>query len=310
MLLDLGFTSRGISFEDLALDSTLDPAGLLRDYLTIFVAPGLDESAFSFLREISANGGRLERFVFLGGVAVINLSGDSFFESSLAPGGVDYRRAANHDSENLRLRSHPYATGEGYAGTTLFNSSFANWGPSDGGHVESFPEGSQQIVTNTDGPAMVEYNYGAGRVIVTTLNFCSASSQASRGAALQNLLKYSRFFNGLAQTPGLTATPTSTPTNTPTGLVTDTPTITATPNVTDTPTETPMPSPTPTSDFAPCAGDCNTDGIVNVGEIIRAVGIALGNQALSACPAADDDGNGTVSIGELILAVNRALNGC
>jgi hypothetical protein len=59
-----------------------------------------------------------------------------------------------------------------------------------------------------------------------------------------------------------------------------------------------------------CAGDCNGDGEVPVNELITAVNIALGNSALTACPAVDTGGDGDVGINELIQAVNSALAGC
>jgi hypothetical protein len=59
-----------------------------------------------------------------------------------------------------------------------------------------------------------------------------------------------------------------------------------------------------------CPGDCNEDGIVTVDELVRGVGVALGDLALSACPALDLNGNGDVTIDELVNAVNGALNGC
>ena len=239
----------------------------------------------------------------------LTLSSGSLFEENLAPDGVDFRSLSVHESEILRLRAHPYVTGEGFSGSTLLNSSFASWGPTDGGHLEGLPAGAQQIITNVDGPSMIEYDHGAGKVIVTTFNFCSASA-ASQGAPLHNLLKYGRFYNGLAQTPGLTVTPTATPTNTQTGLPTGTPTVTPTGNGTETPTETPIPSPTATADTSPCAGDCDGNAVTSINELIRAVNIALGLQEVSACPAADGDGNDIVAVNELIRAVNRALDGC
>ena len=59
-----------------------------------------------------------------------------------------------------------------------------------------------------------------------------------------------------------------------------------------------------------CEGDCDTNGLVSVAELITAVNIALGSADLSRCSSADANGNGAVSISELILAVNRALDGC
>ncbi len=60
----------------------------------------------------------------------------------------------------------------------------------------------------------------------------------------------------------------------------------------------------------PCAGDCDADGTVGVGELIRGVRISLGEEDLSTCTAMDGDGDGSVRIGELIAAVRSALDGC
>ena len=59
-----------------------------------------------------------------------------------------------------------------------------------------------------------------------------------------------------------------------------------------------------------CAGDCNGDGSVAIGEIIRGVRIAVGDVPIDDCPAIDGDGNGTLSVNELIAAVGRGLQGC
>ncbi len=59
-----------------------------------------------------------------------------------------------------------------------------------------------------------------------------------------------------------------------------------------------------------CVGDCNDNGQVTISELIRGVGIALGQQELSSCLAFDPNGNQMVSINELIGGVNSALRGC
>ena len=61
---------------------------------------------------------------------------------------------------------------------------------------------------------------------------------------------------------------------------------------------------------AMCSGDCNGDGSVVIGELIKGVNIALGSAQSSTCPAMDSNGSGSVSISELIAAVNNALAGC
>ena len=54
---------------------------------------------------------------------------------------------------------------------------------------------------------------------------------------------------------------------------------------------------------AACSGDCNGDGSVVIGELIKGVNIALGSAQSSTCPAMDSNGSGSVSISELIAAV-------
>ncbi len=60
---------------------------------------------------------------------------------------------------------------------------------------------------------------------------------------------------------------------------------------------------------ADLVGDCNSDFLVTVDEIVAGVTIAIGDSALERCPAADADGNGEVTIDELIRAVGELLNG-
>ncbi|MGH7788213.1 MAG: hypothetical protein ACRERC_15180 [Candidatus Binatia bacterium] len=59
-----------------------------------------------------------------------------------------------------------------------------------------------------------------------------------------------------------------------------------------------------------CTGDCNLNGVVTINELILGVGISLGNQLVTACPAFDANDNGVVAITEIIAAVGKSLNGC
>jgi len=84
-----------------------------------------------------------------------------------------------------------------------------------------------------------------------------------------------------------------------------------TPSSSATATATRAGSPQATSTAPPvCRGDCNDDRSVNVGELISAVNIALGNASIDTCRAIDADGNQMVAINELIAAVGNALNDC
>ncbi|HSQ00310.1 MAG TPA: CSLREA domain-containing protein [Candidatus Dormibacteraeota bacterium] len=59
-----------------------------------------------------------------------------------------------------------------------------------------------------------------------------------------------------------------------------------------------------------CAGDCNGDGQVTIEELIKLVGISLGEAEVAICPAGDSDGNLQVAVNEIVTAVNHALSGC
>ncbi len=59
-----------------------------------------------------------------------------------------------------------------------------------------------------------------------------------------------------------------------------------------------------------CAGDCDGDGRVTVGELIRAVAIALGRTPLRECTPVDSDADDNVAIAELVGAVRNALQSC
>ncbi len=61
---------------------------------------------------------------------------------------------------------------------------------------------------------------------------------------------------------------------------------------------------------APCPGDCSANRAVSIDELIRGVGIALGQQSVQACLAFDTDANDDVTVAELIAGVNAALGGC
>ena len=90
--------------------------------------------------------------------------------------------------------------------------------------------------------------------------------------------------------------------STPTPIETDTP-----PPDTPTPMDDLTATPTP---GAGCVGDCNGDQSVAIDELITSLLIALGNDPLAVCPAADADGDGMVIVNDLVQAVNSSLNGC
>jgi len=59
-----------------------------------------------------------------------------------------------------------------------------------------------------------------------------------------------------------------------------------------------------------CVDDCNADRRVTIDELIAGVRIALDEEPVATCPAADSNRDGHVAIAELVSAVGAALAGC
>src|SRR5205085_8513372 len=114
-----------------------DPAQLLDDYLSIYVAPGLSDTDYNSLTTFSAPGGFIERFVFFGGEAVINIAPDPaatlVLRPGLAPGGVGLQPQPTSNNLLLVNAIHPYFTGQGYAGVPLTSSAFSGWDSTNDG---------------------------------------------------------------------------------------------------------------------------------------------------------------------------------
>jgi hypothetical protein len=66
----------------------------------------------------------------------------------------------------------------------------------------------------------------------------------------------------------------------------------------------------PAAGGATCVGDCNSDGVVTVEEVLQGVNIALGSMPATGCGAVDANNDGDVTINELLGAVHSALSGC
>jgi hypothetical protein len=222
----LGFSNAVESFDRL---SQRGPAELRDLFKVIYVAPDLSSDDYTTLAGLVATGGVIEQFVSMGGVAVINMAGTVGGQSAVAPDGVGFDGSA-HNSESIKVPQHPYFTGLGFAGETLTSFNFDGWQPTDFGSLNNLPDGATALLQNSDGGVtLAEYPHGDGRVIVSTLSYCWIGKPDSDGAPAHNLLGYSRFYSGSAQTPAPTVTPTFSPTVTPTRTNTVPPSATATP---------------------------------------------------------------------------------
>ncbi len=278
---------------DLSLLRTDDPARLRAIYRSIFISPGLSAPHYADLVQLVRAGGVIERFVALGGVAVIHVAGSAGDQPNVAPGGVSYVAQPAHNSEEIAQPGHLVVTGAGTGGVLLQASNFSGWAPTDRGWLANLPPDAVVILRNADGPSLIEYPYGDGKVLVSTLNLCANGEQGPDRPAVDNLLKYGRFFFGSARTPAATLTATPSPTHTPLPP-------TPTPSVTHTRTATPTATPRP--------GDVDGDGCVS-GADIEAIARLLFIQSrrpVGASDPADANRDGFVSAADLTGAA-RAI---
>jgi hypothetical protein len=245
----LGLTYGTKTFQTLA---SSNPVRLREQYQVIYVPPGLGAANYDWLRQLVADGGFIEQFVWLGGVAVINAGGLLSDQLDIAPGGVGFSSVA-HDDEVINAPDHLYIAGIPFGGVVLGTDDFSAWGPTDLGVLTNLPADATIVLGSSESPSWAEYQYGAGRVIVTTLTYCWDTKPKSQMAAARNLLLYSRFYSGFATTPAPTVTATGSPTPTRSFKPTSTPTFTFTPlNRTPTPTRS---TATPTASPTPALGD-------------------------------------------------------
>ncbi len=158
----------------------------------------------------------------------------------------------------------------------------------------AFPTGDTLVAARLKDARTEEF--GTPREIVVRVGPATPVTPTPTATAFANATRTA------PRTPTPTATRTRTATSRPSATATRTRTATRTP----TPTAT---GPTPT-EHPFCAGDCSTDNIVTIEDLIRTLAVVLGTVSLVDCPAADGDHNGRLDIGDLVLAVTRALDGC
>jgi len=138
----------------------------------------------------------LTAYVEGGGVAVINIAGNIGSREDVDPAGTDYHRDQTHNDEIILLPGHPYVTGSPHGGTALTTDDFHSWGATDHGWLTGYPAASWTVLQNTEGASWVQYPWGKGQVILTTLTY-GWGSRGARGAPFSNLVEYSLFFSGI-----------------------------------------------------------------------------------------------------------------
>ncbi len=60
----------------------------------------------------------------------------------------------------------------------------------------------------------------------------------------------------------------------------------------------------------PCHGDCDSNGVVAVNEVIRQVNINLDTGTLASCLPSDSNLDGQVGVNEIVRSINHSLDGC
>jgi hypothetical protein len=183
----LAITNDGMALADLG---AVNPETLRAGYRAIYLPAVADAADLGQVRSLVAVGGVLERFVYSGGTLVLVLTGYTGDQPDIAPGGVDVVRDGPHNVEVILTPTHPYFIGSGYGGSRLSRGSFGAWRHTDLGTLGDLPEAATVLLRNEDGASLVEYRYGQGRVIATTLSFGWPGFPARVGSAWNNLLRY------------------------------------------------------------------------------------------------------------------------
>jgi len=158
-------------------------------YCAVYLEPNWNDYGNLNLTNLAA-------YVQAGGVAVINIAGNIGSADDIDPAGTDYHREYTHNSETILLSEHPYITGQPYGGSLLTISDFNSWGSTDHGWLAGYPPSSQVVLQNTRGPSWLQYPYGSGQVIVTTLTY-GWGGGGGRGAPMENLLEYALAVSGI-----------------------------------------------------------------------------------------------------------------
>ncbi len=165
-------------------------AEALADYDAVFVSPGFGTTGYANLRSAVVDGGSLQLYVATGGTLVLNVAGNFGYQDDIAPGGVDYVRQGLHDEEYFTRPDHRVLTGTGYDGETLMEPDFSAWGRTDHGIIANFAPDATVILSNTDGPVLIEYYVDLGNVLVSTLTVGWATGGEARGKAQDNMINY------------------------------------------------------------------------------------------------------------------------
>jgi hypothetical protein len=156
---------------------------------TLVIMPG-----FGDYSDLAGNQSFLTSFLNAGGYLILNIAGNNGNLSDFAPGGIDYINynfgGGLHESETIADTSHPYISGSfNPNASALSPASFDNWFSTDHGSLSGLPGGSTTILNYSNGASLVEYAFGNGHVLASTLTYAWGSNGA-QSQPLNNLLLY------------------------------------------------------------------------------------------------------------------------
>ena len=89
----------------------------------------------------------------------------------IAPGGADAKALPDGGAGPMAIVApdHPLVTGEGIGGSALTADDLDPAAGGGRGSLLSAPEGAIVIAQNSEGPSVLEYEHGEGRVLVDAL---------------------------------------------------------------------------------------------------------------------------------------------
>ncbi len=187
-----GLVSLGIPYD--IITSSMFASQSLTSYKFIVIA---SDQGQAFYDTMALSSSKLEAWVAAGGkleVHACDVGHHSGSWSTLLPGGVDHVGWEFAQQNHILLPSHPVVQG-------LTDSDFYNWNYVSHGYFTSLPAGTQVIMGYyaEDGvtikPTVIEYSYGAGKVVATmqTWEWCKQHGYNQNGKIIDNTMYYLLF---------------------------------------------------------------------------------------------------------------------
>ncbi|MHA2401637.1 MAG: hypothetical protein ACXADH_01490, partial [Candidatus Kariarchaeaceae archaeon] len=124
--------------------------------------------------------------------------------------GTDYDRTSTSQKENFVNSSHPFISAIPWEGVSLVEADFNSWGSTDHGFLYNLPTSQKnfhEILFNSNGISMMEYDYANGFVLVDSLTSINGGWGTGNIKVANNFINYLNYSSYRIQSPILVSHP-------------------------------------------------------------------------------------------------------